>query len=214
MKNVFCSRWFIWERSVFQISSFSQFPWSIKHTTMNNLHVCRRVESFSVSCLHKTALTEVLNPFTLYGKYQDLILSWEIVITVWSVSGGNTMVFSIVFITSFQSSFSTRFKTVFSQILANSVRLTWKQSEARWEEWRREISRKTSIYISVLLAVKEVHDGLQDVVSILCHAAAGARWHVSCSFHLAKYVAHLLNVFFNVWLETKREPSRTQMLYK
>lgn len=44
-------------------------------------------------------------------------------LTVWSVSGGRTMVFSMVFITSFHSSFNTRFSTVFSQILANSVRL-------------------------------------------------------------------------------------------
>lgn len=39
------------------------------------------------------------------------------------MSGGRTMVLSMVFITSFQSSFSTRFRTVFSQILANRVRL-------------------------------------------------------------------------------------------
>ena len=44
-------------------------------------------------------------------------------LTVWSVSGGRTMVFSMVFITSFHSSFNTRFSTVFSQILANRVRL-------------------------------------------------------------------------------------------
>ncbi len=43
--------------------------------------------------------------------------------TVWSVSGGRTMVFSMVFITSFHSSFSTLLRTVFSQILANRVRL-------------------------------------------------------------------------------------------
>lgn len=50
-------------------------------------------------------------------------MSWDMSLTVWSVSGGRTMVFSMVFITSFQSSFSTRFRTVFSQILANRVRL-------------------------------------------------------------------------------------------
>lgn len=44
-------------------------------------------------------------------------------LTVWSVSGGRTIVFSMVFITSFHSSFNTRFRTVFSQILANRVRL-------------------------------------------------------------------------------------------
>lgn len=50
-------------------------------------------------------------------------MSWDWSLTVWSVSGGRTMVLSMVFITSFQSSFSTRFRTVFSQILANRVRL-------------------------------------------------------------------------------------------
>lgn len=43
--------------------------------------------------------------------------------TVWSVSVGSTIVFSMVFITSFHSSFSTLFRTVFSQILANSDKL-------------------------------------------------------------------------------------------
>lgn len=51
-------------------------------------------------------------------------------LTVWSVSGGSTIVFSIVFMTSFQSSFSTRFRTVFSQILANRVKLRWKKVNA------------------------------------------------------------------------------------
>lgn len=58
-------------------------------------------------------------------------------LTVWSVSGGRTIVFSIVFITSFHSSFSTRFRTVFSQILAKRVRLK-KDAERGWKwavEW-------------------------------------------------------------------------------
>lgn len=45
------------------------------------------------------------------------------VLTVWSVSGGSTIVLSIVFITTRQSSFSTRFRTVFSHTEAKSVRL-------------------------------------------------------------------------------------------
>lgn len=55
-------------------------------------------------------------------------------LTVWSVSGGRTMVFSMVFITSFHSSFSTRFSTVFSQILANKDKLAgeWNRRKARW----------------------------------------------------------------------------------
>ncbi len=61
-----------------------------------------------------------------------------------------------------------------------------------------------SVGISILLAVKEVHDGLEDVVGVLCHTAASTCWHVSCPLHLAKYVSHLLDIFFNVWLETSR----------
>lgn len=59
--------------------------------------------------------------------------------------------------------------------------------------------------ICILLAVKKVHDGLEDVVSILCYAAASTCWHISRSLHLAKYIAHLLDIFFNVWLETSRK---------
>lgn len=45
------------------------------------------------------------------------------VLTVWSVSGGRTIILSIVFITTLQSSFSTRFRTVFSHTVAKRVRL-------------------------------------------------------------------------------------------
>lgn len=45
------------------------------------------------------------------------------VLTVWSVSGGRTIILSIVFMTTLQSSFSTRFRTVFSHTVAKSVRL-------------------------------------------------------------------------------------------
>ena len=45
------------------------------------------------------------------------------VLTVWSGSGGRTIVLSIVFITTRQSSFSSRFRTVFSHTAAKSVRL-------------------------------------------------------------------------------------------
>ncbi len=59
-----------------------------------------------------------------------------------------------------------------------------------------------NVGIRILLAVKEVHDGLEDIVGVLCHTAASTCWHVSCPLHLAKYVSHLLDIFFNVWLET------------
>ena len=65
-------------------------------------------------------------------------------LTVWSVSGGRTMVFSMVFITSFHSSFNTRFSTVFSQILANRVRLAGDgQTEDRKERWLTSRRRQT-----------------------------------------------------------------------
>lgn len=44
-------------------------------------------------------------------------------LTLWSFSGGRTIVLSMVFSTIFHSSFKTRFSTVFSQILANSIKL-------------------------------------------------------------------------------------------
>lgn len=54
-------------------------------------------------------------------------------LTVWSVRGGRTMVFSMVFMTSFHNSFSTRFSTVFSQILAKRVKLGARgRSERVW----------------------------------------------------------------------------------
>lgn len=65
----------------------------------------------------------ILTPYLGGTTFPGLPVSWDMSLTVWSVSGGRTMVFSMVFITSFQSSFSTRFRTVFSQILANRVRL-------------------------------------------------------------------------------------------
>ena len=53
------------------------------------------------------------------------------------------------------------------------------------------------------LAVQEVHDGLQDVVSILCHAAAGAGGDIAGALHLAQDVPHLLNAFLDVGLEAE-----------
>lgn len=51
------------------------------------------------------------------------------------------------------------------------------------------------------LAVQQVHDGLQHIVSILGHAAAGTGWHVARALHLAKDVAHLFDTLLNVRLE-------------
>ena len=44
-------------------------------------------------------------------------------LTLWSFSGGRTIILSMVFSTIFHSSFKTRFSTVFSQILANNIKL-------------------------------------------------------------------------------------------
>ena len=50
------------------------------------------------------------------------------------------------------------------------------------------------------LAVQELHDGLQDVVSILRHAAGVP--YVGTSLHLRQDVSHLLHVLLNMRLET------------
>lgn len=52
------------------------------------------------------------------------------------------------------------------------------------------------------LAVQKVHDGLQDVVSILCNAAASAGRDIAGALHLAQDVTHLLHALLNVRLET------------
>lgn len=51
-----------------------------------------------------------------------------------------------------------------------------------------------------LLAVQEVHDGLQDVVSLLDHAAVG--WD-GLSFDLGKDVPHLPDVVLDLGLEAE-----------
>lgn len=50
-----------------------------------------------------------------------------------------------------------------------------------------------------LLAVQEVHDGLQDIVSLLDYAAIG--WH-SLPFDLGEDVSHLSHVVLDLGLET------------
>lgn len=66
-----------------------------------------------------------------YMTMSELRLEDRHCLTVWSVNGGSTMVFSMVFMTSFHSSFSTRFRTVFSQILANNVKLGGRKGRER-----------------------------------------------------------------------------------
>lgn len=56
------------------------------------------------------------------GKETELIK-----LTLWSLSGGRTIVLSMVFRTIFHSSLRTRFSTVFSQILANNIKLQQKE---------------------------------------------------------------------------------------
>lgn len=50
-----------------------------------------------------------------------------------------------------------------------------------------------------LLAVQEVHDGLQDIVSLLDHTAIGRD---GLTFDLGKDVSHLPDIVFNLGLET------------
>lgn len=50
-----------------------------------------------------------------------------------------------------------------------------------------------------LLAVQEVHDGLQDIVSFLDHAAIGRD---GLTFDLGEDVSHLPDIVFNLGLET------------
>lgn len=69
------------------------------------------------------------------GKVAQASLLTLVGLTVWSVRGGRTMVFSMVFITSFHSSFSTLFSTVFSQILAKRVRLEVRSRSERGPSW-------------------------------------------------------------------------------
>lgn len=57
--------------------------------------------------------------------------------------------------------------------------------------------------ISHSLAVQQVHDGLQDIVSILRDTAAGAGGDVAGALHLAQDVTHLLHTLLDVWLETE-----------
>lgn len=59
------------------------------------------------------------------------------------------------------------------------------------------------------LAVQQVHDGLQHIVSILGHAAAGTGWHIAGTLHLAKYVAHLFDTLLNVRLEAEGTEGRS-----
>lgn len=56
-----------------------------------------------------------------------------------------------------------------------------------------------------LLAVQEVHDGLQDIVSLLDHTAIG--WD-GLTFDLGKDVSHLPDIVFNLGLETTPSTKR------
>lgn len=60
-----------------------------------------------------------------------------------------------------------------------------------------------------LLAVQEVHDGLQDIVSLLDNAAIG--WD-GLTFDLSKDVAHLPDVVFDLGLETTSHTHKRSIL--
>lgn len=52
------------------------------------------------------------------------------------------------------------------------------------------------------LAIQELHDWLQNVVSILGHAAGIS--HIGGSLHLSQDVSHLLHILLNMRLETTK----------
>lgn len=64
---------------------------------------------------------------------------------------------------------------------------------------------------TALLAVQELHDWLQDIVSILGHTAGIP--HIRSSFHLSQDVAHLLHIFFDVRLKTIVEKMQLCVTY-
>lgn len=83
------------------------------------------------------SICRALDPMLL--KHCKEFGQFEKSLTVWSVRGGRTMVFSMVFMTSFQSSFNTRFRTVFSHILANSDKL---------RKYKQKKKKNTSVNLS------------------------------------------------------------------
>lgn len=89
---------------------------------------------------HRSALTPCVTPFVTAQKrlvaapqasswlsplLQPVVTGWAAAgtLTVWSVRGGSTICFSILFKTNFHSSFKSRFRTVFSQIFAETLKL-------------------------------------------------------------------------------------------
>ncbi len=101
------------------VAAFTMMCMCIFIHTKNKHHSLHVQQAQSAMSANKALLLYVFVP--LYSSVCVFVSLTAL--TVWSVSGGRTMVFSMVFITSFHSSFNTRFNTVFSQILANKVRL-------------------------------------------------------------------------------------------
>lgn len=59
---------------------------------------------------------------------------------------------------------------------------------------------------TVSLAIQELHDWLQNIVSILGYAAGIS--HIWGSLHLSQDIAHLLHILFYVRLEALEEKQR------
>ena len=76
-------------------------------------------------------------------------------------------------------------------------------------ERRKDIVFTRPIVEKDSLAVQELHDGLQDVVSVLRHTAGVA--HVGSSLDLSQDVAHLLHILLNMRLETAGRKQRREV---
>lgn len=59
-----------------------------------------------------------------------------------------------------------------------------------------------NVYLSTcLLSIQEIHQRPQDVICILCNCVSGISGNISCPFHLAEYIRHLLDTFINTSLK-------------
>lgn len=121
-------------------------------------------------------------------------------LTLWSLSGGRTIVLSMVFSTIFQSSLRTRFRTVFSQILANNIKLgsskeghlSGQQLNHMFQNWANmaESSDRWCLQIIILRKKPPVIYGVCAPALILHYCAGrvsetGRRiWH----FHIIKRI--------------------------
>lgn len=98
------------------------------HPLLKERHMTRLKHEQEIWCvwaeqMEKMKRKNPQRPNSNKQKKNDRQFRNYIQLTLWSLSGGRTIVLSMVFRTIFHNSFRTRFSTVFSQILANSIKL-------------------------------------------------------------------------------------------